>query len=49
MTAYSPLGQPREGSRPSPLLTDTKILELAKKYQVEPGTVSRNLGGLTYW
>jgi aryl-alcohol dehydrogenase-like predicted oxidoreductase len=41
LTAYSPLGQPREGKKLSPLLTDDKVVELAKKYNVEPGTVSR--------
>lgn len=40
LTAYSPLGQPREGKKVSPLLTDEKVVELAKKYDVGAGTVS---------
>jgi len=39
LTAYSPLGQPREGKKVSPLLTDEKVLELAKKYDVGAGTI----------
>jgi len=39
LTAYSPLGQPREGKKVSPLIIDEKVVELAKKYDVGPGTI----------
>jgi len=39
LTAYSPLGQPREGKKVSPLIIDEKIVELGKKYDVGPGTI----------
>jgi hypothetical protein len=40
LTAYSLLGQPKEGKKVSPPLVNEKIVELAEKYGVGAGQVS---------
>lgn len=43
ITAYSPIGQPAP-DRPSPLLTDESISEIAKKHGVSEGQVALSWG-----